>query len=871
VTAPSSRDSKTSTLIQLPLDAAWPEIEAALREHQNLVIVAEPGAGKTTRFPPRLFHSGLVPADKKILMLEPRRLAARASAHRIAVEQNWSLGGNEVGYQVRFDNRTSANTRLQVLTEGLLARRLQTDPELSDVGCVILDEFHERSQHTDLALGLLFEMQQLARPDLRIVVMSATLDATRVSEYLNDAPVVKVPGRTYPVDLHHGRKPLALDTGPQFLDGLAEHLRSLIDGSSPRAGDILVFLPGAREIRGARERVAPFAERAGYVCLELHGSLSLDEQDRAIRRDPEGRTKIIFSTNIAETSLTIDGVGTVVDTGLARVVRIDAAGFERLQLSRISLASATQRAGRAGRQAAGHCYRLWSKLDENSMPDFEVPELLRTDLSEAVLALLSQGVTEPENFSWFEKPPITAIRAAVTSLTDLGFRDAKSGALSVEGREALKLPLPARLARLVLEAARVGQFQLGAKLAALLSEKDIITRSADLKRTAAIESDVLVRLHLLESGRGGGVDPNAARAVLRVSEAIEANAKRLKLPPARTRLQGITGDELALRLLLIAYPDRVCRRRRAKEPAARMVGVRGVTLAPFSTVETAEFFIAIDSSEPPPHIARALNTSDAQISVASRIERAWLSEQFPSAMTKRTSIVFDETTRTVQKQWAESFHDLPLEDAHPSRPTADEASAVLINAARTHWAQAFETHEELGRVLARLRFLTLALPDDDATKFDFVASQTTFLDEVCFGETRFGDVLAKPLGEAFTRALPAVTTRLLEEAAPDTWTAPTGNRMKLQYPEARDPFIEIRIQEVFGLARSPQLAKGKVKVVMHLLGPNFRPVQVTSDLESFWRSGYIEVRKELRSRYPKHSWPDDPLTAPPVARGRRRT
>jgi ATP-dependent helicase HrpB len=853
----------------LPLDAAWPKIKESLDAHRNLVLVAEPGAGKTTRFPPLLLKSGLISPTQKILMLEPRRLAARASAHRIAVEQGWTLGG-EVGYQVRFDNRTSKTTRLEVLTEGLLARRLQTDPELRDVGAVILDEFHERSQHTDLALGLLFELQQLSRPDLRLIVMSATLDAERVSSYLSDAPVVKVPGRTYPVDVQHNKKPLSLDTGPSFLDAVAAQILDVITGIRKREGDILVFLPGAREIRGVRERITSQTERAGFTTFELHGSLSLEEQDRAIQRSRDGRGKVVLATNIAETSLTIDGVGTVIDSGLARVVRLDAAGFERLGISRISLASATQRAGRAGRQGPGYCYRLWSKLDEASFPAFEQPELLRTNLSNALLTLLSQGVTDPQGFSWFEKPPAEAIRFALDSLTDLGLRDRDSGALTNEGREALKLPLEGRFARLVLEAVKVGATDLGAKLSALLSERDIATRSADLKRQAPIESDLLLRLHLLDDSRNSQADRFGARNVLRVADAIAQAASRIdmkRLRPANSSLASLKGDDLALRLLLLAFPDRVCRRRRAKEPQARMVGGRGVTLAPFSAVETSDLFIAIDSTEPPAFL-KATARVDAQISIASTIERSWLEEYFPASLKRSSQVVFDEATQTVQKHTAMSFNDLPLEEPHVSRPSADEAFPALLKATRDQWDIKFIQDEELGRLLSRLEFLKASPPEDKS--LDETGVRDAFLEEACFGESRLSDVLEKPLSEIYLRHLPAAYVKLLDDA-PDTIVVPSGSRIRVHYPVNRAPYLEVRIQEIFGLKSSPRVGRARTAIVMHLLGPNFRPVQVTSDLDSFWKSGYSEVRKELRTRYPKHSWPEDPTTATPEAKGRRRS
>ena len=860
-----------SRLTPLPLDDAWPEIRRELERHRNLVLVAEPGAGKTTRFPPSLLQDPkLLPASQKALVLEPRRLAARAAAARIAEEQGWELG-REVGYQVRFENKSSAGTRLLFLTEGLLSRKLISDPELKDVGAVCLDEFHERSQHTDLAIGLLYELQQLSRPDLRLIVMSATIDAERVAKFLGDCPIVKVPGRTYPVDIRNGKQPLQLNTGPGFLDAVAELVAETVAGTKPRQGDVLVFLPGTREIRGVRERVQTQAERAGFHCHELHGSLSLEDQDRAIRPSP-GKPKIVLATNIAETSLTIDGVGTVIDTGLARVVRADSLGFPRLMLSRISLASATQRAGRAGRQGPGLAYRLWSKIDEASMPAFEQPELLRTELSEPLLALLAQGVTDPENFSWFERPPEPALASALATLTDLGLRDPATGALTAEGREALKLPTSPRLARLLLEAVKAGRPRLGAKLAALLSEKDIVARSADIRRLANVESDALLRLNLLEQS-SGAIDRFAARNVERVADLLESAAGRVRresLAAPHAQLKGLDDDQLALRLLLLAFPDRVARRRRAGEPAARMVGGKGVTLAPFTAVERAELFVAIDSMEPPPHLQASGAKSDAQISIASRIERQWLETFFPRAISRASEIELDSATKAVVKQTAQAFRDLPIEEPHASRPTADEAFAVLAAECARNWDAVFQSHEDLQGIFDRLEFLARNLPGDEAARPDLAAAKTAFLEEACFGETRLSDVLGKSLEEIFLRHLPSATAKLLQREAPAKWLAPTGNHVRLHYPADRAPYLEIRIQEVFGLKSSPRLAQGRIAVVMHLLGPNFRPVQVTSDLGSFWKSGYQEVRKELRARYPKHSWPEDPTTAPPTARGGRR-
>ncbi|MES2963723.1 MAG: ATP-dependent helicase HrpB [Bdellovibrionota bacterium] len=850
----------------LPLDDAWPEIAARLGSHRNFVLVAEPGAGKTTRFPPRLIDSPLVPPGSRVLILEPRRLAARAAAARIADERKWKLGA-EVGYRVRFDTKVSASTRLEFLTEGLLSRRLQADPELEGVSAVVLDEFHERSQHTDLAIGLLLELQQLSRPDLRLIVMSATLDADAVSKFLGHAPIVRVPGRTHPVTTHHASHPLIMETGPRFLDAAAAYALDVCEGRLPSEGDVLMFLPGAREIRGVAERIGSRVSSLGFDCVELHGSLALEDQDRAIRRAEAGRKKIVLATNIAESSLTIDGVGTVIDTGLARVVRFDSAGFSRLQLSRISLASATQRAGRAGRQGPGHCHRFWNKLDEASMPPFEVAEILRTDLSDPLLLLLGFGVSDPSSFSWFEKPSVLALRSALETLDELGFREPKTGALTSRGHEALKLPLSVRPARLLLEAAVAKRVKLGSKLAALLSEKDILLRSNARAGGSHAESDVLVRLNALDSG-GDRVDRNAKQSVNRVVTQLEEAAKKIdlaKLGRGALDLSGLDDDEAALRLLLLGFPDRLARRRKPGQPAARMIGGRGVQLANFSTVERAEFFVCLDSMETPP--IPGATRSDPTISLASRVELSWIESAFAPFIADSSRTRFDDESESMVLELARSFHDLPLGEPKVGRPAPDEAHESLVEACLDRWASHFQTHEEITPLLGRIAFLhangvEAAEVNDEAKR--------AFLDEACFGELKLSNVLAKPLGGILLRHLGDELSRALSSEAPTRIKVPSGSELEIHYPPDRSPFLEVRIQEIFGWTESPKIARGRVAIQLHLLGPNFRPVQVTSDLASFWKTGYVEVRKELRARYPKHSWPEDPFTAKPEAKGRPR-
>ena len=716
------------------------------------------------------------------------------------------------------------------------------------MSAVILDEFHERSQHTDLALGLLFELQQLSRPDLRIIVMSATLDAEAVSRYLNDAPIISVPGRTYPVDVHNGIKPLLLESGPPLFDRVSEAILNCVEGALPRFGDILVFLPGTREIRGVRERINERASRKGFETVELHGSLSLEDQDRALRKSG---SRIVLATNIAETSLTLDGIGTVIDSGLARVARSDAAGFTRLGLSRISLASATQRAGRAGRQSAGVCHRLWSKLDENSMPAFEAPEILRTDLSSPLMLLMAQGTRDPESFSWFERPPITAIRAGMRTLEELGFQ--KSGVLTPEGQMALRLPVDARPAKLVLESIRQNAVQLGSQLAALVTERDIVARSQDLKRQAAIESDVMLRYHLLNENNSHVVDRFAKQTCLRAAEQIERVARELGKPAHSKPITGNV-DELGQKLLLRAYPDRLARRRRAGDTQAKMIGGKGIRLAPFSSVERAEFFVAIDSMETPAHLNAPKN--EVTISVASQVERDWILEAFSAFITEKTETVFDSDTRQVLDQTAKFLRDLPLNQPHVKRAHPDQAHSILVQACTDHWDVWFSQRDDIAAIEGRLKFVKAE------------GARQEFLEEACFNETKVDDVLAKPLTEIYLRHLPSETQKLLRTEAPDRITVPSGSEIKVQYPADRAPYIEVRIQELFGWVKSPTLAG--IPLQLHLLGPNYRPMQVTSDLASFWRNGYAEVKSELKARYPKHSWPDDPLTAKPEAKGRRR-
>lgn len=865
-------------LIALPIDEAEIDLELALRAHRNLVIVAEPGAGKTTRFPPFLLrHLTSLGSKHQILMLEPRRIATRASAERIAEEQGWQVG-REIGYQVRFENKIGPATRLQIVTEGLLAARVKQDSDLKDFSAVILDEFHERNLHSDVAIGLLKELQELSRPDLRIIVMSATIDAEKVAAYLGNAPIVRVPGALHPIEIHRANHPLILDTSRTFVSAVSETILRVAGGELPRSGDVLVFLPGAREIRQVRESIEPRLKQHKFSVFELFGSMSVNQQSLVLHRH-SAEARVILATNLAETSLTIDGVGTVIDSGLERSAKLDALGFTRLEISRISRASAKQRMGRAGRQMPGHCYRLWNAIDEASMADFSTPEIFRSDLAATALLLLSLGVAPVTSFSWYEAPDENAVSAALARLKLLKFIDPEIKKITKDGALAARLPVSPPLAKLLLEAARISPQAVknAANLAALLSERvgeRELMRGAPRGQHQGTESDVLHRLHLM-SERSSAFDDRALSNFFRVRDALHsatlAITSSISAKPAAWA-KGLSDDEVILRLLLLAFPDRVARRRRSREPQARMVGGRGILLSRNSVVESADLFVALSASEE--RTNQPIAGDDPSIGVASQIHRDWLAEHFPNELTRVRETVWNPQTEAVETRIFEAYGDLRLEEPRMAPVDLNAAFSLLRAEAHSCWHDKFMREATgLKELYERIAFLSSnegmrrELTTNDLHRACENAIGLT-LDEACFNESRLAAVLAKPISQIFNRHLPVDLQKLLATAAPEMMQVPSGSQIRVNYPEGRPPFIEVRIQELFGWRDSPRLANGQVPLSFHLLSPAYQPVQITSDLESFWRNGYAEVRRELRLRYPKHAWPEDPLTAKPVAKGR---
>ncbi|MGE3820008.1 MAG: ATP-dependent helicase HrpB [Isosphaeraceae bacterium] len=846
----------------LPIDAVLPEILATLRGHRSLVLVAPPGSGKTTRVPPAVLKAGLLDASHPaLILLQPRRVAARAAAYRIGEENGWEVG-REVGYQVRLERRIGPSTRLRVETEGVLNRQLVADPFLEGVGAVVLDEFHERSLHTDLAIALLREVRETVRDDLILIVMSATLDAEPVARFLGGCPIIQTPARTHPVTVTY--RPTAK---PSSAESVAEAVSEVLNEPED-AGHVLVFLPGVEEIRRASAKLEPLARQEDFAVLPLHGSLPAEDQDRALR--PSERRKVVLATNLAETSLTIDGVRTVIDSGLARFASVDPArGLDRLELGRISKASADQRAGRAGRTAPGRCVRLWSERETRGMAESDPPEIARVDLASTLLALHAWGSSDPLRFDWFETPPEERSRAAESLLVSLGALDS-SRTITALGRLLLSVPAHPRIARLLVAASAEGFPRAGATLVALLSERDVVppaSRTEGARTRARGNSDLLDRIELLEVAeahgfratlRGQGIDPRAARHVARVRDDLLRTARRL--PGGRVVESETPDDTLMLRWILRAYPDRVTRRR-GSEATGVMVGGRGIRLEPESVVREAEFFLSLDPRED-----RRRGAREARVRIASAIEVEWLDEFFPGEIRAERSVSFDAERQRVVRVSSVWYRDLPLREDRDPKVDAREASEALAAALRPLAPGLLREDEAAALWLARLEFLRRAVPEGEWPEFDDETLASVVAD-ACAGRRTLAEVREAPWVPLLRARLTHAQARELDEQAPESLLVPSGSRIRLSYEPGRPPVLAVRLQELFGWTETPRLARGRVAVVLRLLGPNYRPVQVTDDLPSFWTSTYFQVRKDLRARYPRHSWPDDPRTARPQAKG----
>lgn len=789
--------------MRLPIDPLIPDILQHLRSAKNLVLEAPPGAGKTTRVPPALLS--LDPRD--VLVLEPRRLAARLAARFVAAERGEPLGAT-VGYQVRFEEVAGPATRLRFLTEGVLTRRLLSDPDLNRTACVILDEFHERHLEGDLALALLRRLQRTRRPDLRLVVMSATLDAAPIADYLGGARVLCSEGRQYPLEIEYTPHSAA-ELEAQVAAALAR-LAAL-----PEQGHVLVFLPGAAEIRRAHTACSALAHRHGWLLLPLHGDQSPEEQDRAV--GPSHRRKVILSTNVAESSITIEGVTAVIDSGVARVASHSPwSGLPVLQISRISQASANQRAGRAGRTSPGRAIRLYPLEDFVRRPAHDTPEIARADLAPVALLLDALGAADLQSLEWLDRPPAAAVEHATTLLSQLG----ATGALA---REMARYPLHPRLSRLVVEARRRGVAEDGCTVAALLSAGERLPA----RQQPATHSDLLV---LMESPW----EPRTAQTVRQV--------RRMVSPP---RQHG-PNEEALLISVLAAFPDRVARRRQGAE--LQLAAGGPAQLAPSSTVTADEFLVAVEAED-----RRDLKAP--LVRIASGIQPAWLLDLFPDRIRETVRVEWNRAAERVESVSALWFDQIVIEESR-GVPDPAAASALLASKAMEAGLGRFDDIASVEAFVSRAHFAAqhgpVPLPDPEAA-----------LRTLAVGLKSFADLEAAARGavvRAMERQLPAAARRLLDEIAPERIKLPRGRPVLVHYPADQAPWIASRLQDFFGLRATPTVARGAVPVVVRLLAPNQRPVQMTTDLAGFWQRLYPQVRKELSRRYPRHAWPEDPST-----------
>jgi len=855
-------------VLTLPIDTHIGEALAALDAGGALVLSAPPGTGKSTRLPPAISKT----LTGQVYLLQPRRVAARALARRIAAEQGWQLG-QEVGWRVRFDTIGGTHTKLWVMTEGTLTRQLQADPYLDGISAVILDEFHERSLHTDLCLAWCAELRRTVRPDLRLVVMSATLDAAPIAATLGNCPIVSVAAPTFPVTTRVGLGRSDTRLEDQVASAVTEAVADV------DCGDVLVFLPGTGEIRNAQYALEGLAQRENCALLPLHGQLPPDEQELALHPDPAGRRKIVLATNVAETSLTIPGVRTVIDSGLARVARFDSdTGLDQLQVERISRASAIQRAGRAGRTAPGRCWRLWSRLEDNRLAEHGDPEIARVDLAPTLLLLKSWHGPDPRSFPWFERPRDERLAAGESLLHLLGASAAPYGALTPLGKRISSLPVHPRLGRLLLEAVHAGVAELGAALAALVGERDIrLPRRGTDKLPDPDKADAFDRLDCLRRAedlrfrpglRQEGIDPGAAREASQVRNDLARIAKRLaETAPDDPPL--LTPDALLPRLLLAAYPDRVAKRTAPSANKGAMMGGVSVELDRWSCLcaspgqQRGDLFLA--------YVVQGLgDRACTMVRQAAEISEADIEAVFPGSLARRELVSWDDARQTVSGIAGFYYRDFCLRASGGAQLDSATVAACLAEHLKPE-ARALIAEEEAAKsFLSRCAWLRQWMPELALPLFDD-SQLRELIDQLCAGCRSRAEVLAKDKLPWLEGQLTHQQRRAVIEQAPEKMTVPSGSQIRLQYDDVeRPPVLAVRLQELFGLAATPRIADGRVPLVLHLLAPNYRPEQITQDLASFWVNTYPQVRKDLRSRYPKHSWPDDPLTAPAVAKGRPR-
>ncbi len=831
-------------MARLPVSDCLPEIVRAAASSRPVVLKAPPGAGKTTGVPPALMSDEIVGVGQ-ILLIQPRRLAARSAAARLAQQLGGGVG-ETVGYHVRFDKRTSATTCLIAMTTGVLLRRLQRDPVLDGVACVILDEFHERSLEMDLALGMLQRIRLALRPELRIVVMSATLDPAPLVEFFGDAVAVTSEGRSFDVDIRYQNSLLKTSIEEQ----VAVALPNLMAAT---AGHVLVFLPGVGEIKLARRKIEAMRLARGCVVCELYGDMDADSQDAVLAIS--ATRKIILATNVAETSITIPGVTGVIDSGLARVMRFDPrVGLPTLQREPISQASAEQRTGRAGRTEPGVCVRLWSATAHRARRERDTPEIERGDFSDALLTLAAWGERDVLAFPWLTPPPTQSIMHAQRLLQRLDAIDDNDN-LTETGHQMLAYPLHPRLSRMMVAAQRLGVVGHAAMAAALLTERDPFRNQTDANSSGG-DCDVFHRVErlcaVLDGRDRGSVNLAAAKQIKRVADQIQRMAGSHSVQRGD---ESQSDSQRLKRALLAAYPDRVALRRSFSSEVGVMVGGRGVRLDRRSLSRDGELFLCIDSDA---------SGSEAIVYCASSLNADWLDQRFIHEVDEP---FFNPTLKAVVVRRRTYFDDLMLAESPATCRPGPAVAELLFHHARQAIERCFPAEaDSITSFIARVRFLCQRMPDAGIPPLDDGATGDV-LRSLCATRTSIAELKTAPWLDSLRSRFDYSQLQSIDQHAPAKIVVPSGNAIAIQYSDGKSPIMEVRIQELFGMRQTPRVAGGRVPIQLHLLGPNRQPQQITEDLENFWAVTYAQIRKELRRRYPKHFWPDDPTTATATRNG----
>jgi ATP-dependent helicase HrpB len=835
-------------MTSLPIDPLLPEIARHLRERNALVLVAPPGAGKTTRVPLALLSASWL-GDSRILLLEPRRLAARAAAARMAATLGEPVG-ETVGYRIRLERRVSGRTRIEVVTEGILTRRLQDDSMLEGVGLVIFDEFHERSLDADLGLAMALDIQRNLRPELRILVMSATLDGAAVSRLLDNAPIVESEGREFPVET-------------RYLEGVPRGSATVVVAKAVEQaldeteGDILVFLPGEREIRALERSLQDAIFAPGTFVAPLYGALPQGAQDKALQPSPPGHRKVVLATSIAETSLTIEGVRTVIDAGLARVPRFDPiTGLSRLETVRVSRASADQRRGRAGRLGPGLCYRLWPEAETRGLVPRATPEIRDADLTSLALELALWGVKDAEALAWLDPPPQGALAQARDLLRRLDALDS-NGRVSAHGRSMARLPMHPRLAHMVLRAKERGLGQEAAALAALLGERDIVTGPS-----ASRDADLRTRLELFGN-------PDMRRRLPSGYELRQGALKRA-VDSARQTCGMLDIDDRSLApacagmLAALAYPDRIAARR--PQGGFRLANGRGAVVAEEDPLAKEPWLAVAEVSGAIP---------DGRIFLASPIELDDIEAEFGALIESSEEVAWDSRSESVAARHRRRLGALVLADT-PWTDAPDAAVvAAMLDGVRALGLSALPWTAAARSLQARIEFLRALDGENsswpDVSDANLERGLGDWLGHYLNGVRSSAGLGRLDLARILAGRLDHRQRQCLDAEAPVALDVPSGRTRALDYGAPDGPVLAVKLQEMFGLAETPRVANGRVPVLLHLLSPAGRPMQVTRDLASFWRTGYADVKRDLKGRYPRHPWPDDPATATPTASVQRRT